>query len=179
MGSPRKRNVKRNYEGLGGGLYDLRYREEQAQKYDVALLLALPRVHGLLLDNGCGTGMLLSRISSPAVGLDLTPTLLKNALERLRTGHYLILGDAEHLPLRDDVFEAVCAITLIQNTPDKVATISEMKRVTMRGGKLLLTALKAVFDEAFIRNILERMNLSNIKVVGDAGTNEWIIYAEK
>jgi len=179
MGPPRKRDVRRNYNDLGGELYDIRYGEEQNRKYDVAFFLILPRGDGLLLDDGCGTGMLLSRLSSPAVGLDLSPSLLRTARERLSLGHYLILGDAEYLPLRNDIFEGVYAITLIQNIPDKAATILEMKRVTRIGGKFLFTAIKALFDEAFVCNILDRMSFSNISFLGDAGTNDWITYAEK
>ena len=64
---------------MGGGLYDLRYREEQDRKYDAALLTSRPREYDLLLDDGCGTGMLMSRLESPVVGLDLTPNLIEAA----------------------------------------------------------------------------------------------------
>jgi len=175
---PDKRDVKRNYDELGGGLYDLRYREEQDRKYDAAFLVTLPRADELLLDDGCGTGMLLSRFDSPAIGLDLTPNLLRTAREKLKVNHHLILGDAERLPLRGGVFDGVYSITLIQNTPDKRLAVSEMKRVTRIHGRVLVTALKAVFGEGFLEDLLEGVGLAKISSAGDAGTNDWIISAE-
>jgi ubiquinone/menaquinone biosynthesis C-methylase UbiE len=174
-----KREVKKNYDELGGVLYDLRYREEQDRKYDAAFLLTLPGGNDLLLDNGCGTGMLLSRFDSPVIGLDLTPNLLETARRKLKKDHHLILGDAEHLPLRDNVFGGVYAITLIQNTPDKPKTVSEMKRVLKTHGKLLVTALKAVFGPDFLADLLEEVHLAKVNRIGDAGTNDWIVSAEK
>jgi ubiquinone/menaquinone biosynthesis C-methylase UbiE len=176
---PDKSEVKKNYDELGGGLYDLRYRDEQDRKYDAAFLVTLPRGDDLLLDDGCGTGMLLSRFDSPAVGLDLTPNLLRIAREKLGEDHHLILGDAEHLPIKDGVFEGVYAITLIQNTPDKRKVISEMKRVSKTNGRILVTALKVVFGPDFLPGLLEEANLKNVSQVGDAGTNDWIVSAEK
>lgn len=176
---PDKREVKSNYDGLGGGLYDLRYGEEQDRKYDAALLTSRPRGDDLLLDDGCGTGMLMARLGQPAVGLDLTPSLLEAARRRLREGHHLVLGDAEHLPIRGGVFDGVYAITLIQNTPDKTRAVSEMSRVVRSGGRVLVTALKAVFDRDFLIDLVEDVGLVNVSAVGDAGTNDWIVYAER
>ena len=179
MNPPDKSEVKKNYSELGGGLYDLRYREEQERKYDAAFLVTLPRRDDLLFDDGCGTGLLLSRLDFPAVGLDLTPSLLLTARFKLREDHHLILGDAEHLPIREGVFEGVYAITLIQNTPDKRMAVSEMKRVTKHNGRILVTALKAVFTPDFLTDLLEEVHLKNVSTIGDAGTNDWIVSAEK
>ena len=178
MNPPNKREVKKNYDELGGGLYDLRYREEQDRKYDAAFLLTLPRGGDLLLDDGCGTGMLLSRFDAPAVGLDLTPNLLRMAREKLRADHHLILGDAERLPLRGGVFDGVYSITLVQNTPDKRMAASEMKRVTRIHGRVLVTALKAVFSQGFLEDLLDEVGLGKVSSIGDAGTNDWIVSAE-
>jgi len=178
MCPPDKHKVKQSYDDLGGGLYDLRYREEQDLKYDAALLLTLPRIDELLFDDGCGTGLLLTRLDSPAVGLDLSPTLLKTAKEKLKVGHNLILGDAEDLPIRDSVFDGVYAITLIQNTPDEAKTVTEMKRVTRPEGKIILTTLKVIIEQISLRDLLEDAGFHKISIVGDAGTNDWIAYAE-
>ncbi len=179
MNPPDKREVKANYEGLGGELYDLRYREEQDRKYDAAFLLTRPRGDDLVFDDGCGTGMLLSRLDSPAVGLDLTPSLLEAAKEKLNKDCHLVLGDAEHLPLRSGVFDAVYAMTLIQNVPERRFAMSEMVRVAKQKGRILVTALKAAFDEGFLPDLLEGLELESIVEAGDMGTNDWIVYAEK
>ena len=178
MRPPDKREVKQNYNDLGGGLYDLRYRDEQTRKYDAVLVLALPRGEALLLDDGCGTGMLLQRLDSPVVGLDISPNLLKTAKEKLKTNHSLILGDAEQLPLRDSVFDGVYAITLIQNTLDKANTVTEMKRVSRPGGKIIVTTLKRIIDQIAFKDLMENAGFLKICFVGDAGSNDWIVYAE-
>jgi hypothetical protein len=46
---PRQEGIKDRNDELGGGLYDLRYREEQDRKYDAALLVSLPRGEGVSL----------------------------------------------------------------------------------------------------------------------------------
>jgi ubiquinone/menaquinone biosynthesis C-methylase UbiE len=176
---PNKREVKANYGELGGGLYDLRYREEQDRKYDVALLTSRPRENDLLLDDGCGTGMLMARLESSAIGLDLTPSLIETAKEKLREGHHLILGDAERLPIRGGVFDGIYAITVIQNTPDRTRAVSEMSRVARRGGRVLVTALKVVFGRDLLIDLVEEVGLVSVNAVGDAGINDWIVYSEK
>ncbi|HIH89651.1 TPA: methyltransferase domain-containing protein [Candidatus Bathyarchaeota archaeon] len=122
--------------------------------------------------------MLLSRFDAPAVGLDLTPNLLRMAREKLRADHHLILGDAERLPLRGGVFDGVYCITLVQNTPDKRMAASEMKRVTRIHGRVLVTALKAVFSQGFLEDLLDEVGLGKVSSIGDAGTNDWIVSAE-
>ena len=179
MNPPDKSEVKASYDDLGGELYELRYREEQNRKYDAALLAARPRGDGLALDDGCGTGMLLSRLDSPAVGLDLSPVLLGAAKARLRADHHLVAGDAEHLPFRGDVFDAVYAMTLIQNVPNKRLAVAEMARVAKRRGRVLVTALKAFFGGDFLPDLLEASGLMSAAEVGDAATNDWIALAEK
>lgn len=179
MKSPDKKEIRERYDELGGGLYDLRYSEEQEKKYDAAMLVSMPRGEDILFDDGCGTGMLMARLESTTVGLDLTPNLLEKARETLKVNHHLLLGDAEHLPIRGGVFDGVYAITVIQNTPDKQFTVSEMARTTKHGGRIIVTALRAVFKVDFLFGLLEAAGLKNISMVGDAGTNDWIAYAEK
>jgi ubiquinone/menaquinone biosynthesis C-methylase UbiE len=172
-----KREVRENYDGLGGGLYDLRYGDEQSKKYDAAVLLTLPKGDDLLLDNGCGTGMFLRRVDSPCVGLDLTAGLLSAARQKLKPTHHLVQGDSEHLPFRLEVFQGIYAVTLIQNLPDKGLAVLEMRRVSRAHAVLFITALKAAFDRKYLAGLLEGKGFSKIEFVGDAGTNDWIACA--
>jgi ubiquinone/menaquinone biosynthesis C-methylase UbiE len=178
MKSLNKREVRENYDDLGGGLYDIRYEEEQSRKYDVALQLTHPGGDDLLLDDGCGTGMFLKRVDSPCVGLDLSGNLLAVAKERLKPNHHLLQGDSEHLPFRNRVFHVVYAVTLIQNLPDKELAVSEMKRVLRTQATLFVTALKAAFNREYLTGLLEGEGFSSIEVVGNEGTNDWIACAK-
>jgi ubiquinone/menaquinone biosynthesis C-methylase UbiE len=178
MSPPSKNDVKSSYDQLGGELYNLRYEDEQNQKYDVALRLTQPVGKDLFLDNGCGTGMFLKRLSSPGVGLDLTPSLLAEAKRKLRSIHHLIQGDSENLPFRGGVFHKVYAITLIQNTPDKETALLEMRRVTRTNGNIIVTALKTVFSIVSFRELLDKTGLIKGEIVMDSDTNDWIVCIE-
>ncbi len=173
-----KREVRENYDDLGGGLYDLRYKEEQSRKYDAALQLTRSRGDDLLLDDGCGTGMLLDKICSSCVGLDLSVNLLALAKERLKLNHFLVQGDSEHLPFRAEVFHGVYAVTLIQNLPDKELAVSEMKRVLRTQATLFVTALKAAFNREYLSGLLDGKGFNGFEVIGDEGTNDWIACAK-
>ena len=169
-----KRKVRDNYDDLGGGLYDLRYEEEQSRKYDAAVLLTNPRGDDLLLDNGCGTGMFFRQINSPCIGLDLSANLLTVAKENLKPNHSLVNSDSEFLPFREGVFHGVYAITLIQNLPDKSLAVSEMRRVSRAQATLVVTALKAAFNKEYLARLLAGKGFSRVDIVGDEGTNDWI-----
>ena len=179
MRPPDKSEIRERYDELGGGLYDLRYREEQDRKYGAALYASPPRGDGVLFDDGCGTGMLMTRLEPVTVGFDLTPNLLRKARETLRKNHHLVLGDAEHLPLRDAVFDGVYSITLIQNTPDKAATVSEMRRVTKPRSRVVVTALKAFSNAKYLIDLLESAGLRNVGIAEGGEMNDWVAHGEK
>ncbi len=169
-----KREVKESYDNLGARLYDLRYEEEQGEKYETVLAEVEVKEHEIILDNGCGTGLLFEYLSTTAVGLDISSSLLSKALTRIQDvdDKHLIQGDAENLPLRDHVFSRVFAITLIQNTPNTARTLEEISRVGYRGTIVVVTALKKAFSEEAFRHIIESagymiMNLINDEKLSD------------
>ncbi|GAG34282.1 unnamed protein product, partial [marine sediment metagenome] len=57
-----KRKVAEAYDALGGRIYDLRYAEEQESKYRLLLERIRPEAADVVLDVGCGTGLLLRRL---------------------------------------------------------------------------------------------------------------------
>ena len=79
-----KREIRDSYDNLGGRLYDLRYGAEQREKYETILAEVEVKQHEIILDNGCGTGLLLEYLSATAVGLDISSSLLSKALTRIR-----------------------------------------------------------------------------------------------
>ena len=178
MSLPNKQRVKENYDELGGKLYNVRYIQEQNSKYDAALVLTLPKDEEIILDDGCGTGLLLKRLDTTSVGLDLTPALLREAKKSLKAKCHLVLGDAEHLPFRDSIFDVVYAVTLLQNIPDLLGCLKEIKRISKTGGRILSTALKTAFTIEVFDRFLENAGFIKYDIIGDAGTNDWIAYAD-
>jgi len=88
---------------------------------------------GLVLDAPCGTGRLRAAIEAHGrwVGLDVSAEML-NAHDPPGTR---LRGDVEHLPFRDDAFEAVVCCRLLHHLDDPERlerTIAELVRVSAR-----------------------------------------------
>lgn len=104
---------------------------------------ALPYVTGKrILDLGCGTGYLLSRMTSPersVVGLDISKGMLTQAAKRLKDkGVSLIQGDYSHLHFPPRSFDCVLATFTLTHAPDLLAVIQEIGRVLVPGGRLVI-----------------------------------------
>jgi len=164
-----KREIKDSYDNLGGRLYDLRYGAEQRDKYEAILAEVEVSEREIVLDNGCGTGLLLEYLSATAVGLDISSSLLSKALTRIRDIYdkHLIQGDAENLPMRDHVFGRVFAITLIQNTPNRTRALEEISRVGHKDARVVVTALKKSFSEEAFRHVIESAGFMIMNFIND------------
>jgi len=82
------------------------------------------------------------------VGLDFSPACLRLAKEAIKEMELsdnvqFILGDAENLPLKDEVFDVIVSQATINLVPDKLRAFSEIARVLkMRGTLALSDAIK-------------------------------------
>lgn len=151
-----KRRVKRRYD-LTAVMYNERYAEEQEAKYHVALTSMKPT--GLVLDVGCGTGLLFSHValqSEQVVGVDISKKLLLQAKERVDKPRNveLVQADADHLPFKNGQFNAVFAFTILQNMPKPGETLMEIRRSATRGAYVVVTGLKKVFSTEALTNLL-------------------------
>jgi len=95
-----------------------------------------------VLDVGCGSGVLLSRLAATygieGVGVDISPSSLKTAsLEDLHLNRYS-LADGESLPFEDESFDYVLSFDLLEHLPEPEKCIREMDRVLKPGGVLLI-----------------------------------------
>ena len=91
-------------------------------------------------DAGCGGGgasLLAAQRGSIVSGLDAAATLIEVAKERVPDGDFRV-GDIQELPFDDQTFDAVIAASSLQYSEDRVATLREMKRVTARGGRVVV-----------------------------------------
>jgi ubiquinone/menaquinone biosynthesis C-methylase UbiE len=91
----------------------------------------------LILDVGCGQGRFLGPLNarSSVVGLDFTVEMLEKAKI---TGALLIRGDAEHLPLKDEVFDIVHSAGLLGVYKSHQIS-EEMTRVTKKKGRIFIS----------------------------------------
>lgn len=169
MGSNKKKEIREFYDQLGGRLYDIRYRDEQKIKYGKLLNMIHLKPHYLILDDGCGTGLLMKSLKTYAVGIDISKNLIFTARKRLKRRNYasLIISDAEELPIRSNIFDIVFSVTLLQNLDDSVKSLKEMRRVVKEEGKIIVTALKKAFNEFIFKKLLESACLKINEIVLD------------
>ncbi len=115
--------------------------------YLVALFGMVQRVLELrkdeaVLDSGCGyawTTEWFHRAGIAVVGVDITRTYLDIALERLGNARpHLVIGDVEHLPLRNGSFDAVLAYESFHHLPDRQRAMAGYDRVLKPGGRVVL-----------------------------------------
>ena len=150
----KKKKVLRHYDKLAR-IYDSLYGEEQNVKIELILKKVKIEYGDLLLDVGCGTGLLINYITSRInhfVGLDIAEKTLKVAAERARRFKIkqkisLVQGDADNLPFRNDAFNKIFALTLLQNVPRPQATLKELVRVAKNRAQIAITGLKKHFTK--------------------------------
>jgi ubiquinone/menaquinone biosynthesis C-methylase UbiE len=97
-----------------------------------------------VLDVGCGTGDYLRMMApfvdpGPAVGIDLSATLIARAQQRSAgdgTNLSFRVGDAYDLPFPDASFDRVVASQVLLHLADPWRAVAEMRRVLARAGLL-------------------------------------------
>lgn len=124
--------------------YDRRW-SSYVDKSTRATLLRLPLQPGdRALDVGCGTGVLLERLSAehPAdalVGAEPVPEMLNVARRRLSPSLVLRQAWAEELPFGAESFDLVISCNMFHYLERPAAALAEIRRVLRPGGSLVIT----------------------------------------
>jgi len=164
----KKRRTIRHYDQLSK-VYDAQYSEEQEAKIKAALNGLELRNKNVVLDAGCGTGLLFHHIAKKVklvAGLDFSSHVLREAKKRTKQLHNIALlkADADQTPFQNQTFDTVFAITLLQNTPNAAHTLEEIKRLSKNQAAIVATGLKKRFTQESFTNLLQQAKL-NIKVL--------------
>lgn len=159
----RKRGHIRHYDRTAQ-FYSALYTEEQTLKVETALQSLELRGHSAMVDLGCGTGLLPSKVVDKAeiiVGLDTSKGMLEEAKRntRLSPEIHLIRADADHAPLLPRQFDVAFAITLLQNMPCPQQTLQEMQRITKPDAQIVVTGLKKRFTRQRFLGLLKEAGL--------------------
>lgn len=133
---------------------------EIAQTHKLSLgIMGIDR-EDVVLEVGCGGGALLSKINmTVAVGLDISETQIKYAKTHLQDA-FLIVGDAERLALKDNVFTKCFAVEILEHVQNPGQMMKEIRRVLKDNGELIIVVpndknwfihriLQGYFREAF------------------------------
>jgi ubiquinone/menaquinone biosynthesis C-methylase UbiE len=117
-----------------------------------------------VLDLGCGTGLLATRLARDqagcrVVGCDFSAGMLREAATRRPRGW--VCGDAGRLPFRDGIFDAVVSTEAFHWFPDQAAALREVRRVLAPDGRLLVALVNP--RSAVLRDLVELVG----RVVGE------------
>lgn len=112
---------------------------EPAENAGLRLQATLPQIlpHGSLLDVGCDGGdwlEFLSKMEMPLTltGIDISPTSVRKAQDRLKEKAIIHQGSGDHLPFPDDSFDQTTILEVLEHIPQWKDVIMEAIRVTRR-----------------------------------------------
>ena len=174
-----KRGTMRHYDQQAS-IYNVQYLGEQNAKIEDALSITELNPNETVLDLGCGTGFLFQHIAQKVgllVGMDLSQKALREAKKHTKklTNIALVRADADNTPFPDRTFDRVFAITLLQNMPDPLKTITEMKRIGKPQAIFAVTGLKKKFTKESFVNLLKMARLEVSALETDQQLNGYIV----
>ncbi|KAA0015779.1 malonyl-ACP O-methyltransferase BioC [Salinicola corii] len=173
-GGDRRRQRIANGFSRAAASYDAGAQLQRAVADD--LLARLPTLEGVqtLVDVGCGTGYLVSRLAEHhdglSIGLDIAPGMLDEARRR-HAGHAIqwVTGCAEALPLADGSVDLVVSSLAVQWCDSLEGFLNQAARVLRPGGWLAFTTL--------CEGTLEELHRAWQQVDGERHVNEFMAEA--
>lgn len=144
-------------------------------------------VNGIVFDLGPGTGWTtewLVRLGYQAVGVDICRDYILAGMPR-RGDHlpHFVVGDIEHIPLRDECIDATLSFDAFHHIPDRPRAMAEFARIMRPGTTMVLTEpgidhehapvsidvmrehgiLERGFDQAGLAGYVDGLPLGNIQ----------------
>lgn len=114
------------------------WRAGQRRRLEMIVKFAGERIKSMVLENGCGMGMYVEKLS--ALGANVTG--LEYDFERARDAHVnsekIVNAAGEFLPLPSGAFDLILSHEVIEHVQDDRLAIREMIRVLNPGGRLIL-----------------------------------------
>lgn len=143
-------------------LYNMRYEEEQKLKISFLLNKLRPKEDEILLDIGCGTGILFKMVNCKIIiGVDISINMLREIKDREKIN--LILADGEYLPIRDESIDIITSVTVLNLIIDKKQFLNEIIRCLKRGGRFGISLLN--IEEPPMLEGTEIYEIENMKEV--------------
>ena len=130
----------------------------------------------LVLDAGCGEGWIsyvVQREGYRVIACDLSKGQLLKARDLFKKGEEnipLILSSVTHLPFKQECYDSVICLDVIEHIPDMKLALDECHRVLKRGGQLCISVPgllhgiiydKILLKLPFSKFILKKLGLSS------------------
>lgn len=105
-----------------------------------------------ILDVGSGTGVAAENLKRFGVvyGIDISPKSIEEARKYNRCDKCYV-GIAEELPFEDGMFNVVVCTEVLEHLLDPSKALSEMNRVLIMGGNLIISTPNPWYYQLFIR----------------------------
>jgi SAM-dependent methyltransferase len=114
------------------------WRDGQQRRLDMIVRAAGERIHGNILENGCGVGMYVEHLApfgGKVYGLEYD---FERALEAGRNSPRIFNAAGESLPLPSGTFDLILSHEVIEHVQDDRAAIREMVRALKPGGRIVI-----------------------------------------
>ncbi|MCX6058263.1 MAG: class I SAM-dependent methyltransferase [Chloroflexi bacterium] len=114
------------------------WRAGQQRRLDMIVRAAGQRVDGLVLENGCGVGMYVEKLTSlgsRVIGLEYD---FERALEAGIKSDEIINAAGEFVPLLSSTFDLILSHEVIEHVQDDRTAICEMLRLLKPGGRAVI-----------------------------------------
>ena len=176
-------------------IYDRRYKSIQFEKFE-PFYNFLSEDPLILLDYGCGTGLLWNFYNSKYqinnqsekirfISIDISKGMLNIFKNKLNLAnnfpkmHYkdvnLVCCDGEHLPFRSNHFKYIYAITSLQNLPDVDLGLKEINRVKKKGAIIAISYLrKKISKDLLEKKLIKSFEGFQITLLDSQSTEDWV-----
>ncbi|MBV6393103.1 MAG: Ubiquinone biosynthesis O-methyltransferase [Anaerolineales bacterium] len=127
------------------------WRDGQRRRLDRIVKFAGERIKGNVLENGCGVGMYVEKLTEAGLRLRPSSSLrsaqtevigLEYDFERAREAHVnserIVNAAGEYLPFPSQTFDLILSHEVIEHVQDDALAVREMIRALKPGGRLIL-----------------------------------------
>ncbi len=114
------------------------WRAGQERRLEMIRHAAGERIRGLILEDGCGVGMYVEKLSAlggTVIGLEYDR---ERAVEARRRSAHIVNTAGEAIPLPSSLFDLILSHEVLEHVQDDRAAVQEMLRALKPGGRIAL-----------------------------------------